>query len=90
MARVLSKPFRLRITRTIHQAAVAGVPLTAGNVPADAATDARGGADQVFGCHRLAREFAGNADELTEPVCPEARAAVIEITGKSSLSAVVR
>ena len=35
-------------------------------------------------------EFAGNADELTEPVCPEARAAVIEITGKSSLSAVVR
>ena len=35
-------------------------------------------------------EFASKADELTEPVCPEARAAIIEITGKSSLGAVVR
>ncbi|BCW89598.1 hypothetical protein sos41_27640 [Alphaproteobacteria bacterium SO-S41] len=35
-------------------------------------------------------EFAGKADELTQPVCPDARDAVIEITGKSSLSSVVR
>jgi hypothetical protein len=34
--------------------------------------------------------FARNADAWTEAACPEARLAIIEITGKSSLQAVVQ